>query len=76
MLRATGRIMKGGGAGSEVEGQGRKRRTSGRGKEREDEKKTKGRIPNLFHRDRITVHVPYLPISVSSLASPNNLLRF
>ena len=49
VLRATGRIMEGGGAGSEVEGQGWKRRTSGRGKEREDEKKTKGRIPNLFH---------------------------
>ena len=43
--------MEGGGAGGEGEGELGKRRTSRRGKERKGEKKTKGRIPNLFHRD-------------------------
>ena len=59
--------MEGGGAGGEGERQRRKRRTSARGKEREDEKKTKGRIPNLFHLDVL----PYMFIACpySSLLS-------
>ena len=52
VLRATGRmIMGGGGAGGVGERDGGKRKTKEGEKEREDEKETKGRIPNLFYWD-------------------------
>jgi hypothetical protein len=65
-------IMEGGGAGGEGEGHRRKRRTSARGKEREDEKKTEGRIPNLFHLDVLPYMFTACPYS-SLLSLPETI---
>jgi hypothetical protein len=65
--------MEGGGAGGRVKGRGRRGDKCGREeKERLDEKKTTGRIPNIFDRDVLPYMFTACPYS-SLLSLPERI---